>query len=440
MMKKITLPYGHEERTIEIPEENLAWIEGPRHADPIPNIEAVVRDAIRNPIGSPTLAELVARHGKRTLILVDDSTRSTPQKLILPILLDELNAAGVPDSEIEGMIALGTHRWMNDAEIEHRVGQEVLKRISVTNMSHDPKDFKDLGVTPLGIPIHVNRKYLDTPITIAVGNIIPHMYAGWAGGAKMVQPGVTSALTTGRTHLIAGPRVYEILGNVDNEVRKEMETIAVQSGLKFIVNVVLDASGSVAGIVAGDVIKAHRAGIEIAKPIYTLELSEKPDIVVASSHPADRDLWQGFKPVNNCGMLAKDGGTLILIIPAPEGIAPDHTLLVDFGTTPGDEVMELVKQGKVHDEVAAATYLAFDQTRKRLTIALVSDGIPDSEARKIGITSTTDFNQALAAAMARHGKNARIGVITAGADVMAKFTGKESEQYAEVCSESINDV
>jgi nickel-dependent lactate racemase len=256
----------------------------------------------------------------------------------------------------------------------------------------------------------------------------------------MVQPGVTSAVTTGRTHLIAGPRVYEILGNVDNEVRKEMETIAVQSGLKFIVNVVLDATGSVAGIVAGDVIKAHRAGIEIAKPIYTLELSEKPDIVIASSHPADRDLWQGFKAVNNCGMLAKDGGTLILIIPAPEGIAPDHTLLVDFGTTPGDEVMDLVTQGKVHDEVAAATYLAFDQTRKRLTIALVSDGIPDSEARKIGITSTTDFNEALTAALARHGKNARIGVVTAGADVMAKFTRKESEQYAEVCSESINDV
>lgn len=440
MNKTITLPYGHEERTIEIPEANLAWIEGPRHATPIADIAATVRHAIRNPIGSPTLSELVAKHGKRTLILIDDSTRSTPQTLILPILLDELNAAGVPDSEISGMIALGTHRWMKDSEIEERVGKDVLKRISVTNMSHDPKDFKDLGVTPLGIPIHVSRRYLDSPITIAVGNIIPHMYAGWAGGAKMVQPGVTSAVTTGRTHLIAGPRVYEILGNVDNPVRQEMETIAVQSGLKFIVNVVIDASGSIAGVVAGDVIKAHRAGVEIARPIYTLELSEKPDIVVASSHPADRDLWQGFKPVNNCGMLVKDGGTLILMIPAPEGIAPDHTLLVDFGTTPGNEVMDLVKQGKVHDEVAAATYLAFDQTRKRLTVALVSDGISNEEAHKIGITSTTDFNEALAGALARHGKNARIGVITAGADIMAKFNGKESDEYAAVCSESVNDV
>jgi nickel-dependent lactate racemase len=424
MMKKISLPYGHEERTIEVPEENLAWVEGPRHAAAIPDIESAVRSAIRNPIGSPTLAELVARHGRQTLILVDDSTRSTPQKLILPILLDELNAAGVPDSEISGMIALGTHRWMKYDEIAQRVGEAVLNRISVTNMSHDPKDFEDLGVTPLGIPIHVNRRYLESPITIAVGNIIPHMYAGWAGGAKMVQPGVTSAITTGRTHLIAGPRVYQILGNVDNEVRKEMETIAQQSGLKFIVNVVLDAAGAVAGVVAGDVVKAHRAGVEIARPIYTLNLEEKPDIVIASSHPADRDLWQGFKPVNNCGMLAKDGGTLILLIPAPEGIAPDHTQLVDFGTTPGDEVMALVNAGKVNDEVAAATYLAFDQTRKRITVALVSDGISDSEARKIGITSTTDFNQALAAALARHGNQARIGVITQGADIMAIFTLK----------------
>jgi nickel-dependent lactate racemase len=427
MMKRITIPYGHEQRTIEIPERNLAWIEGPHYAAPLPNIESAIRHAIRNPIGSLTLPQLVAKHGKRTLLLIDDSTRSTPQKLMVPILLDELNAAGVPDSEISGMVALGTHRWMSDEEIESRVGKAVLKRIKVTNLSHDPKDFVDLGVTPLGIPIYVSRRYLETPITIAIGNIIPHMYAGWAGGAKMVQPGVTNAVTTGRTHLIAGPRVYEILGNVDNEVRKEMETIAIRSGLKFIVNVVLDASGSVAGVVAGDVVKAHRAGVEIARPIYTIDLPERPDIVVASSHPADRDLWQGFKPVNNCGMLVRDGGSLILLIPAPEGISPDHTLLVDLGMTPGNKVMEMVAAGKISDEVAAATYLAFSQTRKRLTITLVSDGITNSEAKKIGITATNNFNEALQAALVRHGQDARIGVVTQGADIMANFAPKESE-------------
>jgi len=421
MKREITLPYGHSTRTIQIPESNLAWVAGPKKVEAPSDLAAAIQSAIRNPIGSPTLAELAAKHGKQTLILVDDGTRSTPQARILPILLDELNAAGIADADITIMIALGTHRRMSHQEIVERVGETVSNRVAVINLSQKPEDFEDLGVTPLGIPVHVSKRYLEANISIAVGNIIPHMYAGWAGGAKMVQPGVTSALTTGRTHLIAGPRVYEILGNVENEVRREMEEIAVRSGLKFIVNVVLDASGDVAAVVAGDVIQAHRAGVEIARPIYTLDLEEQVDIVVASSHPADRDLWQGFKAVNNCGMLAKDGGSLILFIPAPEGIAPDHTQLIDFGAMPGEEVLHLVAEGKVEDEVAAATYLAFHQTRKRLHITLITDGISCQEAAKIGIGATTDFDAALATALQRHGNGARIGVVTHGADIMARF-------------------
>jgi len=96
MNKPITLPYGHQTRTIEIPEKNLAWVAGPKTAPPLEDLKAAVQAAIRNPIGSRPLAELVARHGKQTLILVDDGTRSTPQALILPILLDELMPPGLP--------------------------------------------------------------------------------------------------------------------------------------------------------------------------------------------------------------------------------------------------------------------------------------------------------------------------------------------------------
>jgi hypothetical protein len=123
-------------------------------------------------------------------------------------------------------------------------------------------------------------------------------------------------------------------------------------------------------------------------------------------------------------MLVKDGGTLILLIPAPEGIAPDHTQLVDFGTTPGEEVMALVEAGKVADEVAAATYLAYDQTRRRIHVALVTDGISCVEAAKIGASATTVLDEALQMALLRHGESARVGVVTQGADVMATFHAK----------------
>lgn len=420
-MKVIDLPYGDETRSISIPEANLAWVDGPKNVTPVSDLRTAIRDAIRQPIGSPSLKELVETHGKKTIILIDDGTRSTPQAMILPILLDELNEAGVPDSEISITVGLGTHRRMNEAELINRVGKAVFDRVSVENLSQKPEDFVDMGVTPLGVPIQVSRKYLESEISIAVGNIIPHMYAGWAGGAKMIQPGVTSAVTTARTHLMAGPHVYEILGNVNNPVRAEMEQIAVKSGLKFIVNVVLNAHSEVVAVVAGDVIKAHRAGVEIARPIYTLELSEQPDIIIASSHPADRDLWQGFKPVNNCGMLVKDGGTLILLHPAPEGIAPDHPALVELGMTPGETVSHMVAEGRIADEVAAATYLAYEQTRKRIHVTLVTDGISTEEGAKIGLCATTNFMEALSDALARHGSDARIGVITHGADIMGHY-------------------
>jgi len=421
MYEEITVPYGHETRTLRVPAANLAWVVGPKEVPPVADLPEAVRAAIRSPIGTPPLPELVARHGTRTVVLVDDGTRSTPQRLILPALLDELNGAGVPDRDVTVLIARGTHRPMTAAECVARYGEPVMARVPVENLSHDPADFVDLGVTPMGVPIFVSRRYLESDLSVAVGNIIPHMYAGWAGGAKMVQPGVTNALTTARTHLMAGPRVYEILGQVDNPVRREMEQIAVRSGLKFIVNVVLNREGGVVAVVAGDVVAAHRAGVEIARPIYTVEVGERPDVVVASSHPADRDLWQGVKPLNNCGMLVRDGGTLILLLPAPEGIAPDHPHMVELGQTPADVVWDMVERGEIADGVAAATYLALDQTRRRIHVIMVTDGIPEGEAARIGLVATPDFDGALAAALARHGERARIGVVTHGADIVARF-------------------
>jgi len=416
----IELPYAHETRSVRLPAANIDWIVGPADAPPVPDLQAAILAALRSPTGAPTLPELVARHGTRTIILVDDGTRSTPQKAVLPVLLDELNRAGAPDSDISIMIGLGTHRPMRPDECRERYGEAVMRRVKLENLPQGADDFVDLGQTETGVPVQVSRKYLESDISIAVGTIIPHMYAGWSGGAKMIQPAVSSPVTTGKTHWMAGPNVFEILGQEDNPVRREMEEVARRSGLKFILNFVLNPQGEVAAVVAGDVVEAHRAGVAIARPIYSVEVDHAVDIVVGSSHPADRDLWQGFKPVNNCGMLARDGGTLILLHPAPEGISQDHPLLVELGTRPVEEVEALLRAGQIDDEVAAATYLAWDQTRRRIQVVLVTEGISPEEGAKIGLTATTDFDAALAAALARHGPDARIGVVTRGADIAGR--------------------
>jgi nickel-dependent lactate racemase len=415
---KINIPYGESFNCIRIPTGNLEWVVGPKNTPAVKNLKESIITAFKNPIGSPGLAELVHQHGKKTVVLVDDGTRATPQHLILPLILDELNEAGVNDQDITVIIALGTHRPMDDTECINRFGKDVWERVKIENLSKNGCDFEYLGTTPLGVPIHIYRPYLESDLSIALGNIIPHMYAGWAGGAKMIQPGISSPETTAVTHLMAGPKVYQVLGDVDNPVRREMEDIAVKTGLKFIVNVILNKDNRVVDVVAGDPILAHRKGVEIARPIYTVDINQKPDIVVAGAHPADRDLWQGFKAINNCGMLVKDGGTLILFVSAPEGIAPDHPELIDLGETVGEEVLKMVHRDEIKDKVAAATYLALDKTRSRIHIELVSNGISHKESGRIGLDAHIDFESALKKAIHRHGEKAKIGIVTHGADIM----------------------
>ena len=322
MNQSFIFPFGADKLTVSLPEANIAWVTGPRDTPAVADLRGTVLQALNAPVDAPRLEELVRRYGQRTVILVDDSTRSTPQKVVLPILLDELNRVGVPDNQISVLIGLGTHRAMRPEEIQIRFGEAVMNRVRIKNLPQTPADFIDLGVTERGIPVQISREMLESDISIAVGTIIPHMYAGWSGGAKMIQPAVSSAVTTARTHLMAGPLVYQILGNVDNPVRREMEQVAAKAGLKFILNFVLNCDGQVVAAVAGDPVGAHRQGVEIARPIYCVDVAPLADIVVASSHPADRDLWQGFKPVNNCGMLVRDGGTLICSFRPQKGLLP----------------------------------------------------------------------------------------------------------------------
>ncbi len=420
MEKSFTFPYGRVQRTMIVPEENLGWVAAPRDAPAVPDLEAAVLAALRAPVGSPGLAELARQHGKKTVILVDDGTRATPQKAVLPVLLDELNRVGVADEQVTVLIGLGTHRPMRPEECRERFGEAVMRRVKVENLPQGPDDFAALGPTAQGVPVQVSRRLLESELSIAVGTIIPHMYAGWSGGAKMVQPGVSSPLTTARTHLMAGPHVYQILGQVENPARREMEAVAVRAGLKFILNFVLNPAGKVAAAVAGDVILAHRAGVALASPIYTVEVPHRADIVIASAHPADRDLWQGYKPVNNCGMLVRDGGTLILFIAAPEGIAPDHPQMLELGPKTGAEVMQMVRDGLVADEVAAATHIAYDQTRRRIRIVLVTEGISPQDGARIGLLATPDHRPALAEALERYGSQVQIGIVNHGADISGR--------------------
>ncbi len=379
----------------------------------------LIEQAIDRPIACSPLTEV--KPGDKVLVIIDDKSRTTPVGAILPIVLDRLRQAGVGDSAVTILVALGTHRPMAGPELQEKVGREIFDRYRVVNHAwDDPAALCNLGKTVAGTDIWVNKLAVEADYIIGIGHIVPHRVAGFSGGGKIVQPGISGPVTTGQTHwLSAYHSAAEMLGNPDNPVRREIEEVAARVGLKFIVNVVQDSAGKVAGVFAGDPVLAHRAGCKFAGGIFGVAVKEKADIVIAEAYPAELELWQATKALQAADVVVKPGGQIILLARCPEGISRSHGPLIEqFGFRPLAAVERLVAEGAVAD-LNVASYLARvgNVLAKNRTI-LVSEGISAQQSSKVGFESCRNAEEAFLKAVSREGGRLKIAVLHQGSELL----------------------
>ena len=293
------------------------------------------RAPIRNPIGAPRLRELV-RPGERVLLLPDDVTRATPAHRILPFILEELAAAGVPDDDIRVLISLGTHRRMTEAELTAKLGPEVMRRFSVTN--HHWEELENMflvGESASGVPIYANKAAQWADHIIGIGAIFPHAVAGYSGGGKIVVPGITTEATCGDMHwAMYGIPPRQLYGQAENPVRAIIDEMALKAGLDYIVDAVLDENGRVVDMVVGHPVAAHRVGCEMARRHYGVAVPGPADIVIFDSFGTDIEYWQAIKAITPAGIVMKDDGVVIQVASCPEGVSVSHPEVLEFGYRP----------------------------------------------------------------------------------------------------------
>jgi nickel-dependent lactate racemase len=414
----VSLPCGCSEVDVTLPKKNLLGVYSPREFPHKEDVQKILRRSLSNPIATRPLRELVA--GKEKVVIVaDDNTRLTPTHLILPILLNEMNAAGVPDQNISVVIALGTHRFMTEEEILKKFGEEVVRRVTIYNHPFkDPKELVDLGTTENGTRIQVNKRVYEADFKIGVGSIVPHHIPGFAGGSKIVQPGVCGEQTTADTHLLSVRAKRSYLGILDNPVRVELDTIARKVGLHTILNTVLDKNGEVVDAFYGDVQEAFRVGVKRCIEVYSVPIPREADIVVAGSHPCDIEFWQAHKTLYPADLAVKEGGIIIVITPCYEGVAMTHQDILEITLKTSDEIRSLVSDGKVKDEVAAALAIAWAQVKERESVFIVSDGIDRKTAGLLGFTWFPTAQEALDAALQLKGPDASVTVLTHAPDML----------------------
>ncbi len=408
-MEKYVIPYGIKEEYCTLSREELLFAGS--MSTKVPPLEDLVSELLRkldNPTGTPALCHMV--RGKRNVvILVEDNTRNTPLKILLPPLLEYLFRSGLSRDALSFLIATGTHRVMTEEEIVEKLGKDVCSSFPV--YQHDATRKEELVlldpvyVGEYRIPLEVNRRAVEADFLLGLGNIVPHADAGFSGGAKILQPGVCGFSSTAATHASAALAGGIPLGQMENPCRLGMEKVARRVGLSFIINTVMNSHDQVVSLVAGDFVEAHREGARCAAEVFSVLLPDRVDILIASSSPCDVDYWQANKAISAAWFALRPGGILIFVSPCTEGLAHNHPRFREWLAMPLAEILSRIAgtnpENVEEDLIAAVLASCNARVREMASIFAVTEGLSQEDLDVLGYRGFDSVEDALREARRR---------------------------------------
>ena len=422
MQRTIPIPYYTSTLALHVEEENLKAVLTAKmhgfHAEK--SQEQLVLDALEHPVGSPRLRTLA--EGKRNIVIVtSDHTRAVPSKITLPLLLKEIRS-GNPDADITILIATGLHRPTTEEEQRRMFGDEIVdhEKIAINN-AFAPEQFVELCVLPSGAVFQVNRLAAECDLLVTEGFVEPHFFAGFSGGRKSILPGICSERTVNENHsykAVSHPRSNSGMLK-DNPIHADMLCAAKAVNVQFIFNVALDGEKKIVAAWAGDLEKAHEAGVAFIRqwsqcPVVT------GDIVVTSNggYPLDQNLYQSPKAMATAEACAGEDGVIIMCCSCCDGMGGAHFgQLIQRGTPDEiDRYLSSIPPEKTIPE-QWCTQVCVRVLRKHPVI-LVTTFLNHDEVRKANMIPASTPDEALEIAYRLKGKQASVVVIPDGVSVL----------------------
>jgi nickel-dependent lactate racemase len=414
---KIHLDYDRNGLDVQVPDRNLLAVLAMNRAWPLRDPGHAVPVSLEVPIGSRPLSEIA--RGKRTAcVVVSDITRPVPNKVILPPLLRALERAGIARSHITLLIATGLHRPNEGAEIVEMLGAGIARRYRVVNhVGKDPSTHRFLGRTPTGLPIHVDKTYLDADLKITTGLIEPHLMAGYSGGRKSILPGIASVDSVRPWH---SPKYIEsptaVNGNLaDNLVHEEAVAAAKMAGVDFIVNVVMNEKRKVLGVFSGDLDAAFAEGVKRVDKVVKVRIPERADLVITTSagYPLDLTYYQAIKGVVGALPAVKEGGTILMAAGLTEGLGgPEYTGLVGRFKSLADFMREVMKPDFFCIDQWQLEEL--DMVKRKADVWVFSRGLSRETLSRCFVTPLNSVEEGISKALAKYGPDMKIVAIPKG--------------------------
>jgi hypothetical protein len=313
--------------------------------------------------------------------------------------LEELHNGGIRDEQIRFLSAPGTHRYMTYQELAAKLRPDILEKYPV--YQHNTYENTVLiGNTSNGTPVHINREFLSCDLRLGIGSIIPHHSAGFGAGAKIILPGIAGMQTVvhHHTHMRTGvhagtAKIARVEGNA---FRLDMEEAARMAGLQFKVDSVLNNRREVVGLFAGDFVAEHRAGVKLAREVYSTELLKDMDVLVINCYPTE---CQFPKSTEIVPVSLREGGDVVIINYAYAGQVV-HQYNGRFGTDCGGKGWKVASNvGHLSQSSRIIVMAPFLTRLDRMALG------PDEK-----VVWYKSWEEVLADLVSRHGPGTKVGV------------------------------
>ncbi|MGQ9555221.1 MAG: nickel-dependent lactate racemase [Anaerolineae bacterium] len=420
---RVRLAYGKQGLEVDLP-GNVTVLERPPVAG-LTDEAAAIRAALRHPIGSAPLRDLV-RPSDNVAVVFSDITRPMPNDRVLPVLLEELSY--VPDSSIVLINALGTHRAQTREELVRMLGRDIVDRYCVIQHDawHEPS-LRQVGVSERGWPLKFSTHYLDADVRILTGFVEPHFFAGFSGGPKAVLPGVAGIETIMHAHdyeMVAAPGSTWLETDC-NPMYREIERAALLTRPSFILNVTLNRDREISGVYAGDMLAAHRAARECVREDALLPVPEPFDIVVTSNsgYPLDLNLYQAVKGMSAAARVVRPGGAIIMAAQCWDGL-PTHGRYAELLCV-AESPEALLQQVCSFKELVQDQWQAQVQAQLQLhaDIYVYSEGLTEEQIRQALLLPCSSIEETVARLIEEKGP--RVGVMPEGPLAVPTLIQKE---------------
>lgn len=415
MIPSVSLAYGKTPIPLALDPEAASWhVIAPHHAPALADPRAALTEACRNPIACDPLRNLV-KPSDQVVIVTADNTRPVPNRFLIPAVLEEL---GIAKEQVTVLLGTGTHRAVTPAEKAEMFGEDLLREVRVVNHdAYDPSQLVVAGYTASGVPVTLNRQYVEADFRVVLGFIEPHFFAGFSGGAKGVAPGVAgleSILALHAYDLIDDPK--STWGELDeNPVHWAIVQMAGCCPPDFLINVTLNRDKAITGVFAGEYRRAHRMGCAQSREEAMAPVTRRFPVLVTtnSGYPLDQNLYQSVKGMSAAARILEPDGAIFIAAECRDGI-PDHG---NFGAMLSQSTSREDLEASLRGHLPAI----LDQWQVQVLLRILRQGqvyihssLPPNTVRACGLIPIDDLAEALYQYLQKRGGKTPVAVLPEG--------------------------